>query len=410
MSSSHCLGKARDSRRERVSIRRATVSNIVNGSRETHSLFDAVNAQDYDRVLDLLQTGADPRIADKYGRTSLHIASTKLDAAIAKGLIDHGADVNVEDSLGNTPLHLACISGRVAIVGVLLRAGATLSATKSRAMPLTLTLSRLQSMMNEKRTISSPDMKTEILELIRLLKNRASSSHNNNNDAISDLCSQLENLNSSSSNDSTLDPSLFSNLTISIYKNTTNGQQTSSKTLFLIRHGQSLANRDYDESAAYRDAGLTDQGIAQARALQKQLAALQIDLAVVSPLTRALQTCQNALPPSYTGPILVLPEIAEICSSHYSCGQKRSVVQPKFPVSFDWTNVPEDEIWWWQYDKKRCSESNDYQSARMEKFRRFIQERPEQRIAVFSHGDYLWELLEGKCPYPANCQVTTYKM
>ena len=67
MSSSHCLGKARDSRRERVSIRRATVSNIVNGSRgehcleilfqskivflfsETHSLFDAVNAQDYDR-------------------------------------------------------------------------------------------------------------------------------------------------------------------------------------------------------------------------------------------------------------------------------------------------------------------------------------------------------------------------
>ena len=193
-------------------------------------------------------------------------------------------------------------------------------------------------------------------------------------------------------------------------KQTTNDQQTSAKTLFLIRHGQSLANRDYDESVAYRDAGLTDQGIAQARALRKQLEVLQIDLAVVSPLTRALQTCQNALPPSYAGPILVLPEIAEICSSHYSCGQKRSVVQPKFPPSFDWTNVPEDEIWWWQYDKKRRSESNAYQSARMEKFRRFIQERPEQRIAVFSHGDYLWELLEGKCPYPANCQVTTYKM
>jgi len=59
-----------------------------------------VNAQDYDRsknettlsfnlisfclVLDLLQSGADPCTADKYGRTPLHVASTKLDAAIGK--------------------------------------------------------------------------------------------------------------------------------------------------------------------------------------------------------------------------------------------------------------------------------------------------------------------------------------
>ena len=80
-------------------------------------------------------------------------------------MIDHGADVNVEDCLGNTPLHLACISGRLAIVGVLLRAGASLAATQSRATPLTLALSRLQSMMNEKRTISSPEVKTEIIEV-----------------------------------------------------------------------------------------------------------------------------------------------------------------------------------------------------------------------------------------------------
>lgn len=193
-------------------------------------------------------------------------------------------------------------------------------------------------------------------------------------------------------------------------KQTTDDQSTTSKTLFLIRHGQSIANRDYDESVAYRDAGLTEQGIAQARALHKQLELLQLDLVVVSPLTRALQTCQNALPPSYNGPILVLPEITEICSSHYSCGQKRSVVQPKFPTSFDWSNVPEDEIWWWQYDKKRSSETHQYQLARIEKFRRFIRERPETRIAVFSHGDYLWEFLEGKSSYLANCQVATYKM
>jgi broad specificity phosphatase PhoE len=193
-------------------------------------------------------------------------------------------------------------------------------------------------------------------------------------------------------------------------KKTTDEQENTSKTLYLIRHGQSLANRDYDESSSYRDAGLTEQGIAQARALQKQLEELQLDLVVVSPLTRALQTCQNALPPSYSGPILVLSEIAEICSSYYSCGQKRSVIQPKFPDSFDWSNISMDEIWWWRYDQKHSSESNEYQSKRIEQFRRFIHERPEKRIAVFSHGDYLYEFLEGKRSYLANCQVTMYKI
>jgi broad specificity phosphatase PhoE len=193
-------------------------------------------------------------------------------------------------------------------------------------------------------------------------------------------------------------------------KTTDGRQQSSSKTLFLIRHGQSTANRDYDESIHYQDAGLTEQGIAQAKALQKELEELQLDLVVVSPLTRALQTCQNALPSSYSGPILVLPEIAEICSTYYSCGQKRNVVQPRFPSSFDWSNVPMDEIWWWQYDQRHRSETDEHKRKRFEKFRRFIQERPEKRIAVFSHGDYLWEFLEGRRPYLANCQVTAYKI
>ena len=187
-------------------------------------------------------------------------------------------------------------------------------------------------------------------------------------------------------------------------------QSSTSKTLFLIRHGQSLANRDYDESADYQDAGLTEQGIAQARGLQKELEQLQLELVVVSPLTRALQTCQNALPPSYSGPILVLPDITETCSSHYSCGRKRGVIQPKFPNTFDWSNVPMDDIWWWPFDQRNRSETSDRLNTRMKNFRQFIAQRPEKRIAVFSHGDFLYDFLEGKRSYLANCQVTTYKI
>ncbi len=59
-----------------------------------------MNTQEYDRgknkiilwfklilfylVLDLLQLGIDPCTADKYGRTPLHVASTKLNAGIGK--------------------------------------------------------------------------------------------------------------------------------------------------------------------------------------------------------------------------------------------------------------------------------------------------------------------------------------
>ena len=82
-----------------------------------------------------------------------------------KALIDHGANVNAEDSIGNTPLNLACISGRLPIVGVLLRSGASLSPTTSQTTPLIAALSRLQQLMTDQCSLSSPDMKSDILEV-----------------------------------------------------------------------------------------------------------------------------------------------------------------------------------------------------------------------------------------------------
>ncbi|CAF1383529.1 unnamed protein product [Rotaria sordida] len=138
----------------------------------------------------------------------------------------------------------------------------------------------------------------------------------------------------------------------------TSTTQNCTKTLYLIRHGQSLANRDLAETIEYQDAGLTDQGITQARGLQQHLETLDLELVVVSPLTRALQTCDSALPASYSGVVIVHPKIHEICDSYYSCGQKRAIIRRDF-AKFDWSHVPENNVWWWPFDEHGKSEPTE---------------------------------------------------
>jgi probable phosphoglycerate mutase len=67
--------------------------------------------------------------------------------------------------------------------------------------------------------------------------------------------------------------------------------------LFLVvRHGQSLFNVDKIVNGdPLLDRGLSEQGIEEAEALSAQLAALPLDLVVVSPFPRALQTANIAL-------------------------------------------------------------------------------------------------------------------
>ena len=61
-----------------LSVHKITTEVVVVGSvDQSHRILSFL-------VLDLLQSGVDPRTADKYGRTALHVASTKVDAAISR--------------------------------------------------------------------------------------------------------------------------------------------------------------------------------------------------------------------------------------------------------------------------------------------------------------------------------------
>ena len=64
----------------------------------------------------------------------------------------------------------------------------------------------------------------------------------------------------------------------------------------LSRHGRSLLNLEgVVNGDPRRDLGLAPEGIAEARELGLQLSALAIELAVVSPFPRAMQTADAAL-------------------------------------------------------------------------------------------------------------------
>jgi 2,3-bisphosphoglycerate-dependent phosphoglycerate mutase len=68
------------------------------------------------------------------------------------------------------------------------------------------------------------------------------------------------------------------------------------RTLLLLRHGQSLLNvAGVVNGDPALDRGLSEQGIEQAKRLAGQIAHLPIDLAVVSPFPRAVQTADIAL-------------------------------------------------------------------------------------------------------------------
>ena len=65
-------------------------------------------------------------------------------------------------------------------------------------------------------------------------------------------------------------------------------------TIFLVRHGQTTANRD-QVIAGFEDSPLTEEGRAQVRSLAGLMAGIRIDVAFTSTLSRAYKSCEEIL-------------------------------------------------------------------------------------------------------------------
>lgn len=175
----------------------------------------------------------------------------------------------------------------------------------------------------------------------------------------------------------------------------------STKRIHFIRHAQSEHNAraaqvsDEDvlrRDPSLRDAPLTALGHAQAAALASEVSGLpEIELVVVSPLSRALQTTL-AVFAQHPAPRFVQPLHREMQESFCDIGRSPGVLAADFP-QFDFAHLDDP---WWHNDTADGApyprEPLDAFEARVTAFADWLSGRPETCIAVVGHGTFLRRL------------------
>ena len=104
------------------------------GPRRRTALHDAAAAGSVDAVRALVRAGADPKKADSFGQTALHLLGAvdpPRAAEIALLLVEAGADPHIADARGFTALHAAAVADNVPLVRALLQSRPDLVGVKT---------------------------------------------------------------------------------------------------------------------------------------------------------------------------------------------------------------------------------------------------------------------------------------
>ena len=164
-----------------------------------------------------------------------------------------------------------------------------------------------------------------------------------------------------------------------------------SKEIYLIRHAQSEANvaLDLDNPTFYYDAKITSVGKNQALDAKLKLKDINFDLMLCSPFTRTLQTFSLIFPDQINNAI-ILPLIREHLDHSCDVGRQPVILQKEFP-HFNFNNLKE---FWWNNDipineKAINREALEDLDKRVLNFKNWIDNRPEKKIAVVSHGTFI---------------------
>ena len=178
------------------------------------------------------------------------------------------------------------------------------------------------------------------------------------------------------------------------------------KNLYLIRHGHSLHNELYHKIGveAFRipltiDSPLTNEGHIQSIELghswQKKY---EIELILVSPLTRTLETCMNIFGDTDI-PIMSHEFLREYPIGEDTCNKRSSLIhlKNKFPkIEF---HLESDQDTLWTPDSR---ETVDELEQRLDEMIKFLQKRKEKNIAIVGHSSYFGQFKDNHIGYMEN--------
>ncbi len=170
-----------------------------------------------------------------------------------------------------------------------------------------------------------------------------------------------------------------------------------SKTLYCIRHGLALHNvlfwhvgtKAYTD---YRDTPLLHKGYEQATNLKNTWEDInKIELVLVSPCMRTLQTCSNIFDKIGVKTIALDSLVEYPFGGDNICNERKdkTMLVSNFPW-IDFSHINEVTDW------PEKDETIEDLEKRIEAFKQFLSTRREKHIAVVSHSSYIGQMIHKK--------------
>ena len=179
------------------------------------------------------------------------------------------------------------------------------------------------------------------------------------------------------------------------------------KLIYCIRHGESLHNVNfllYGKSAFYgyknKDTPLTNYGHEESIQLGLNWKEKHtIELVIVSPLIRTLDTCMNIFMDTDI-PILCMETVREYPCGMQTCNQRKDIklLESMYPrINFENCPTSEDVLW-----NPEREETIEELNNRIINFKQFLNNRTEKTIALISHSGFISQMIDGKIYYIEN--------
>lgn len=171
------------------------------------------------------------------------------------------------------------------------------------------------------------------------------------------------------------------------------------KVLYCIRHGTALHNILFWDQGEivyekYLDTPLVKKGVVESLKFGEEWNDIhKIELVIVSPLLRTLQTADNIFCKKDV-PMIALDCLMEYPQGIELCNRRKTITEykPCFP-DVDFAHIESDEETQWRSERK---ENLDELQQRIDTMIEFIRTRKEKHIAIVSHSSYLGYYLHKK--------------